>query len=313
MTAKITFYGATRKLGNPNTNLESFLNSIVAHAANPTNIEVLFAIDKDDDLAYFDALQVRYRGTIHLKFIISEIRHGYSNLHLYYKEVFKHLAPTSRMLFGSSDDAQITMQNFDEVLLKIDARYADNIYFIHTRNTYRENYLGDVTKNLRYLFWVMQAKEPASYFPIISRKVFDVAQSYADKHDKKGEWIPFANSWIVDCYVDILSVYCAMQGLERIYHTQELIRINDNQITADHHRPPHQYGLSPNNVGFIKLLSNETQDYLQGLAREIVRSCPHLAIARIDSRFRKTLRALRPYARVVRNNLRKINIKEMFK
>jgi hypothetical protein len=313
MTAKITFYGATRKTGNPNTNLEVFLNSIVAHAANPTDIEVLYAIDRDDDLAYFDELQVRYRNTIQLKFLISEVRHGYGNLHLYYREIFKQVAPTTRMLFGSSDDTQIVMPDFDLELLKIDARYADNIYFIHTRNTHRENYLGDVTQNMRLLFWVMQAKEPASYFPIISKRILDISQAYANVHDKKGEWIPIANSWILDCYIDILSVYCSKFGLDRIHHTREMIKLNEGQITADHHRPPHEFGLSPNNVGFIKMLSNETQDYLQGLAMEIVKACNYPKIAKVHSRVKRSLRVLRPWARAVRNNLRKINIKEMFK
>jgi hypothetical protein len=287
MSKKITFYGASRKNGNDNSKMESFLDSVIEHADVLQQIEVLVAIDKDDDVAYFQNLAIRYADRLTIKPIVSEVRHGYLNLHLYYKALFKHAAETTRVLCGFSDDCRIMLKGFDSKILKIDEKYSDNIYFIHTRNTHREKYLGDVTENLYLLYWVQQAKEPASYFPYFSKGVLDAASTFAVANDTKNEWCPVANSWIIDCYIDAISVMMKKIGVDRIHYLHNLAVINHDQVTAPHQRPPHVYGLSPNNLGFIKMLDMNTQRYMHSLAEYIASQTSSYANRELGLRYSK--------------------------
>ncbi|HVE43988.1 MAG TPA: hypothetical protein VNC84_02480 [Gammaproteobacteria bacterium] len=288
MTIQITFYGASRRCDNKNSKFESFLQSVAENVKNASVVEVLVAIDPDDDIDFYQALEKRY-AALSLRVIVSPVRYGYLNLHKYYQDLYQIAAKTTRILCGYSDDCHITMKHFDQKILEIDKEYKDNIYFIHTRNTHREKYLGDVSKNMRLLFWVQQAKEPASYYPYFSKGVLDSAQAYANKYDTKKEWCPIANSWIVDCYLDILSIYMKKFGVDRIYYLDNLAKINEDNTTVPHHRPYQEFGLSPNNIGFIKMLSNETQDYLEKLAiylcsQIIVEMTPRYAWVRLKKK-----------------------------
>ncbi|HVE43986.1 MAG TPA: hypothetical protein VNC84_02470 [Gammaproteobacteria bacterium] len=267
---KISFYASARKSQNPNCRLEIFLKSLTQNAANIGQIEVLLAIDRDDDLDYFHALYQSYRSQLRFKIHVSPIRHGYQKLHLYDKDLFTLIAPHTRMLCDYSDDCFISLKHFDRALLGIDAQYSDNIYFIHTRNTNRHEYLGDVSKNMLLLFWVQQAKEPASYFPIFSKKVLDIAQAYADKHDTHQEWSPLCNAWICDCYIDIIGEYVKHFGADRIHYI-DLIIMNPYARKASHHRH-NAAGLSPNNLAFIKMLDQTTISYLHDLSSMIANS-----------------------------------------
>jgi hypothetical protein len=288
MSIQITFYGASRRCDNKNSKFESFLQSIERNVKNASTVEVLVAIDADDDIRFYQALEKKY-ATLSLKVVVSPVRHGYLNLQKYYQDLYRIAAETTRVLCGYSDDCQIMMKHFDQKILEVDKAHKDNIYFIHTRNTYRENYLGDVSENMRLLFWVQQAKEPASYYPYFSKGVLDAAQAYANEHDFKNEWCPIANSWIVDCYIDILSVYMKKFGVDRIYYLDNLAKINEDSTTVPHHRPYQEFGLSPNNIGFIKMLSNETQDYMEKLAMYLCSQTvnavtPHYVLVKLKKR-----------------------------
>lgn len=265
---RISFCGATRRKSNPNSKLSNFLQSIVDHCADLSRIEVLLAIDPDDDLDHFIKLKRKFNH--HFRFIIyiAEKRLGYENLHLYDAMLFPHLAPNTRMICDYSDDCVITLEHFDEDLLSIDERFPDNIYFIHTRDTQRQQYLGEVSDHIQLLYWVMQAKEPASYFPIFSKKVLDIAYQYAKEHDKNEEWSPVANTWICDCYIDILANYVKRRGVDRIF-AMDMILMNKTILASYQYADP-VTGMTPNNRAFIKMLNNNTLTYMEGLSAAIV-------------------------------------------
>ena len=267
---RISFCGATRRKSNPNSKLNNFLQSIVDNCAELAKIEVLLAIDPDDDLDHFIELKRKFNK--HFRFIIyiAEKRLGYENLHLYDALLFPHLSPATRMICDYSDDCVITQEHFDEDLLSIDERFPDNIYFIHTRDTQRQQYLGEVSDNIQLLYWIMQAKEPASYFPIFSRKVLDIAYQYAKQHDKNNEWSPVANAWICDCYIDILATYVKRLGVDRIF-ALDMIVMNKTILASYQYADP-VTGLTPNNRAFIKMLNNKTLNYLEGLSVAIADS-----------------------------------------
>jgi hypothetical protein len=274
---KISFCGATRRKSNPNNKLDLFLGSVIDNAHNISEIEILLAIDPDDDLDYFIWLKNRFKDKCRLLIFITEKRYGYENLHKYDAFLFPNLAPNTRMICDYSDDCRIIKFEFDVTLLTVDASHADNIYFIHTRDIKRENYLGDASENLQLLYWVMQAKEPASYFPIFSKKVLDIAYEYARLNDMNNEWSPVANAWICDCYIDILATYVKSKGSDRI-HYLNLIEMNKT-VLANYQYPDFTTGLTPNNRAFIKMLNNRTLNYLNGLAESIVE---HIKIAKVN-------------------------------
>lgn len=265
---RISFYCASRKKNNPNCHMELFLQSLLEKAHELSLIEVLIAIDKDDQIDYFYRLKKIYGGSFIIKIIVSPTRYGYTNLHLYDKELFKHISPHTKMLCDFSDDCMITRKNFDQELLRIDASHPDNIYFIHTRDIKREDYLHDVTQEMLVLFWSLQAREPASFFPIFSKHVLDIAQQYAEIHDTDNEWSPLCNTWICDCYIDILSIYVKKYGCDRI-HNLDMIYMNPNKIPSPHQRTNNQYKLTANNLAFIKMLNSKTQYYLADLGKVI--------------------------------------------
>jgi hypothetical protein len=266
---RISFCGATRRKSNPNSKLSNFLQSIVDNCAELSQVEVLLAIDPDDDLDHFVMLKRKFEKDFRFVIFIAEKRLGYENLHLYDALLFPHLASNTRMICDYSDDCVITQEHFDQDLLSIDERYPDNIYFIHTRDTQRHHYLGDVSEHLQLLYWVMQAKEPASYFPIFSKKVLDIAYQHAKQHDKKNEWSPIANSWICDCYVDILANYVKRLGVDRIF-AMDMIVMNKTILASYQYADP-LTGMTPNNRAFIKMLNNQTLKYLEGLSEAIVK------------------------------------------
>src|SRR5580698_8221579 len=57
---RISFVAATRRLDNPNHRLHHFLQSVVTHAKDPSRVEVLLAIDSDDDIEHYLSLKRRY-------------------------------------------------------------------------------------------------------------------------------------------------------------------------------------------------------------------------------------------------------------
>jgi len=264
---KITFLAAARRKNNPNCSLEGFLKSVIHHCDNINQVEVLLAVDPDDYLSYFLQLKQMYQKKLRFRIFVTEKRLGYENLHLYDTFLFRHIAKNTRMLCDYSDDCKIISPHFDKQLLEIDALYPDNIYFIHTQKSARDNYLGDVSKNIELLYWVLQAKEPASYFPIFSRKILQIAADYAAIHDTNKEWSPIANTWVCDCYIDILSTQVKALGANRI-HWLDLVKMNCT-ILAAYQQADKATKLTPNNRAFIKMLNKQTLNYLAGLAQTI--------------------------------------------
>jgi hypothetical protein len=264
---KITFLAAARRKNNPNCSLEGFLKSVIQHCDNINQVEVLLAVDPDDYLSYFLHLKQLYQSKLRFRVFVTEKRLGYENLHLYDTFLFKHIAKSTRMLCDYSDDCKIISPHFDKQLLAIDALYPDNIYFIHTQKNSREDYLGDVSKNIEVLYWALQAKAPASYFPIFSRQVLQIAADYAAIHDTQNEWSPIANTWICDCYIDIISTQVKALGADRI-HCLDLVKMNST-ILASYQKADKVTQLTPNNRAFIKMLNQHTLQYIAGLSQTI--------------------------------------------
>jgi len=277
----ISFVSPMRFKNNIEHNPKQFLDSLIENTKNLNNIEIIIAIDSDDIIEHFCQIKQEYSNKIqNLKILVSPEKYGYQKLQLYDAFLYNHISPSSKMIVDFSDDCQITVKNWDEIVLKIDSKFKDNIYFIHTNNIEREKYVGELKNNLAKLIWCEQAIGPASYFPIVSRGILEIAQEchkkLSDEEQKK--WSPFSNSTFFDCYIDIIS-HSIEEGKEKRVFYQNLISINhqffsekrndviifDSNINLAHKKQ----GLTPNDLGFIKLLQPQTQKHLETICSAI--------------------------------------------
>jgi hypothetical protein len=270
---RISFVASVRCMGNPTHRIEKFIDSLLFYAKEINSVEVLLAVDADDDIEHYLQLKRKYAHQFRFRIFVSPVRHGYEKLHLYDKLLLPHMAKNSRMMCDYSDDCTISLKHFDEALLAIDVKYPDNIYFIHTRISNREEFLGDISKQPLYLFWAMQALSPYSYFPIISRGVLECASKalVTLPGAKQDNWSPFANSWICDCYIDAISNFVKAGGVDRI-EVLPMIERKKRDIYAPYHIKWDANDLSAADRAFIILLNEKTQLHLKLIAEIIVKT-----------------------------------------
>ncbi|NQY42829.1 MAG: hypothetical protein HRT87_05770 [Legionellales bacterium] len=130
--AKISFVGSTLFRGNEaDHNLPAVFDSLIKNTSNLDDIEILIAIDIDDDISYYVNIKRKYCKQIkNIRIFISPQKYGYIKLHLYDKCLYPKISPSSKMIADFSDDFQIVMKNWDRYVLQIDKKYKDNIYFM---------------------------------------------------------------------------------------------------------------------------------------------------------------------------------------
>ena len=286
VSPKISFVSPMRYGNNDEEHSpDIFFNSLIKNTSNLDDIEVIIAIDADDDLSHFVRLKEKYVDRLkNIKIYVSEVNYGYRNLHLYDKFLYQYLSPSSRMIVDFSDDCKIVMPNWDKHVLEIDASISDNIYFIHTNDFNLEKYVGSIGNDLVKLVWCLQAISPSSYFPIVSRKALEIATNCLNllSEEEKAIWAPFANSTFFDCYIDIISHLVQGKISEcRVFYS-DLIHICAQSSTSDKRRNVikfdegmalcyPKFGLSPNDMGFITLLKPETQKHIIAISENIAK------------------------------------------
>lgn len=280
--ATISFVASFRYRGNENEhNPRFFFESLIENASNLETIEILIAIDSDDNLQYFKAIENIYQPIIkNLKFFVSPKRFGYQGLHFYDKFLYQFLSTNSRMISDFSDDCQIVLKNFDDYLMKIDNSIEDNIYFIVTGNLNIEKYIGECEGNIAKTIWKCQAIGPSCYFPIVSRKVLEVGTKALELLDdeKQKDWAPLTNAWSYDVYIDVILNFFPFKSKNRVFNlhmidimTQFSSEKRNLKINFDKEMKIAftKYGLTPNDMSFIKLLEPATQKHLEIIAKNL--------------------------------------------
>ena len=282
---KISFVASSRYRGNEeNHNLNKFIKSLLKNSYDINNIELLIALDKDDDIDYFIKIKKHYLVDINIKFFISNKNFGYKGLHLYDKFLFTQIAPSSKMIADFSDDCHINKKNWDRYLLKIDQKIKDNIYFIHTEDFNLQKYIGPLDDNITKMIWSFKSIAPSSYFPIFSRKVLEIATNCLKNLDSHQAelWSPIANSYICDCYVDILSRLVQANTESKRIFSEKIISIN-KQIGRKNQSSDNisfhkniglcwdKTGLNTNDQAFLKLSEQTTLNHLKFISNEIVK------------------------------------------
>jgi len=264
---KITFAAAIRYIGNINCRLPLFLNSIIENTDDLKRVEVLLMIDSDDDIEYFLRIKRQYGNRFRLCIYVSPQRFGYEKLHLYDKILFKKIAPKTLMIGDYSDDVRITRRGYDTQLIEIDNRFPDKIYFIHTRHTNRDEFLGDVSKETYRLYWMMQAHGPLSFFPIFSRRVLEVMEDALQElpEAERANWSPFANAWICDCYIDAISTMLRAKGYNRILQV-DMMRMHHYNLFVSYQHNRDGNNLSASERALINLTGSQTRKHIDTIA-----------------------------------------------
>ncbi len=270
---RISFIASVRSLGNPDHRLIRFLDSVLAHAADIRQLEVLLGIDSDDDIDYYLSLQQRYGIKLRLRIFVAPVRYGYEGLHLYDKFLIPFMSKNSRMMCDCSDDVVVVLKGFDTELLAIDALYPDNLYFIHTHLNDRGCYIGDESKEYLRLLFIIQSHHPYSFVPAISKGVIDLAEQALQTLplEQRKNWSPVANAWITDCYADVLSNLVKAEGLDRIHAIASMQR-SEYDIYLPYQVKRDANKLSASDRAFLTMVGTETQEHLKLLASLIAKS-----------------------------------------
>lgn len=267
---KISFACSMRYIGNTDSNPNKFFKSLVDETENLEIVEVLIAIDSDDDIGYFINLINLYKDKIHSKLIIVNKKFGYQGLHLYDKILYKNVSPYTKMICDFSDDCRIVKKSWDIYLLKIDKKYEDNIYIIHSsKSKYRKTNIDYSKISIDFFIYLYSVVGPASYFPIFSKKILDIAnESLLKIEDKKiaDNWSPVANNFMVDCCVDMIGNYIKLlSGINRVEFVNFLqINIQDtcNEKVG--------FKLDSRDKGFSVLSHRDTLDHFKTIAEDII-------------------------------------------
>lgn len=283
---KISFVASSLYLGNEsNHNLEGFFRSLIKNTNTLDNVEIIIGIDQDDDIGHYIELKKKYYNKINnIRIFISEEKHGYQGLQLYDKFLYKKISPSSKMIADFSDDCKIIKKNWDKDLLKIDKAVEDNIYFIHTANFNLEKYIGPLEDNIAKMIWSYKAIAPSSYFPIFSRKVLDIATNCLKNLDQEQEklWSPVANSYICDCYIDIIARLVQSELKSTKIFFDKIISINKQEGRPNQAKNFVKFdkniglcwnktGLNINDLAFLKLSESDTASHLKFIAKNIAK------------------------------------------
>lgn len=223
--ARISLVLGSRMRGNANSNLASFINSIVKTAADPSNIEVLISVDSDDDINKLVNI-LKSITAVSIKAYSNARGRGYYDLNIKYEALLNYLAPTSKILIVCSDDCYFSQPKWDETMLQKLAETPDEIAFFNLFLE-RDIYLGDY--NL-FTWWLFQ-RGPSTLFPSVSRKLLDIIHQH---FLQDAEWSAFGHSIMMDSFFEMLRWHVWNESGENRFITipNQIVRQIDNTTIA---------------------------------------------------------------------------------
>lgn len=256
--AAITIIGSSRRHENPNNRLGTFLESVVRNTFHPKRVEVIFRIDEDDDLTYFLNVREQFKNKVNLRFIVGE-RVGYPNNHRMLAEASEQAAPSSKAFMIASDDCLIVNRGWDIEVEGLIRECPDNIFLINTQRDFRLPRSGP-----HWFFIGLYKYGPASFFPIVSRRVIDAAREISVKH---GDWTPLGNTVLVDSYCETLFMNLERKsGQNRVFVLPNtIIGLADKAVAA--HKKGALFSESPVIARALeKFLLESTQEVIGRIA-----------------------------------------------
>ncbi len=251
---------------------ESF-KAVFENADFPEKLGFSIVVDKDDDLAFYNDFLAKNKDK-NIRFFLSDKRYGVEGLHKYDKIIFDNLPKKCSIFFDFSDDAIVKQKGFDSYIFDVQKKFDDNIFIIHTRDDLYKSYLPDFSENKMLIPWIQKAGSPASLFPIISRRIIEIAKDVIKELDIEGsEWSPLADTWIYDCYIDYIAYEMKAAGLrDRVFYSDMVKRMTRFDKFNAHNTLYDQHGMNKSDRAFIKMYSNDSLKVLDKICEKIIQT-----------------------------------------
>ena len=273
----ISFIMPSRAKNNPTFAPSKLLDSYLINCSNAGKSEFIIVIDEDDDIEKFIDLKQAYADKLPLKIIISKERYSYYNFHKYWKIAFKHMSPYSKMFCSCSDDIVIDKIGFDDELMKIDQKFGDNVYIIHTMQLDRKKLFGrnyqsniEIHNDYKTLFHVFATDGiPTSYYPFVSRAFYEEGKKLQDSGLVGDDWVYILNCYSSDWYASILGDFISELGLEKRVTYFDNFIVRDITTISDHHVKYDEYGFREYMYLFQTVFARSTINHLRLIAKNI--------------------------------------------
>lgn len=112
----ISIVMSCRIAGNTNSMLPNCMKSLMQHAADARQFEVLIKFD-DDDADVQKTLEAAKQSGANISHIITPRGKGYFDLHKAYMDLFAMASPSSQLFWVISDDMEVHTQDWDQHLI----------------------------------------------------------------------------------------------------------------------------------------------------------------------------------------------------
>jgi hypothetical protein len=215
----ITLALPVRHLGVTRNYFERYLRELIEKTHDLSRIEIVIKVDTDDDLPWFCKMLDRYGTKVRLRIFVTPRSNSYKGLHHYYQFLINKRHSKSQIWILQSADAEILVDQWDEILLK-ELATCEKKYFICTDANFEESISvkGPYPLVPEPVYWIR-----GTLFPIISCSLLDVLMAESRRHNG---WtslnIPgFLGDIIRHCHsIHGLNLHCQSSRLFREYWSE---------------------------------------------------------------------------------------------
>ncbi|MBY0281041.1 MAG: hypothetical protein K2W94_02675 [Alphaproteobacteria bacterium] len=260
--AKISIFMGSRLKGNSNFKLDIFLNSVKNTITEPEVLEILIAVDMDDDIDQLKIIAESF-PTLCIKLIGTQRGAGYFDLHTKYHLMMPNMGPVSELMMICSDDCFFYKKGWEQQVIRALETYPDKICFI---NLFLDRDLGTDSVDLAN-WWIFQ-RGPSSIYPVVSRRVLEIIRQKAVAYN---HYTAFGPSLMVDSFFEMVHMHImAEAGIDRMIKLPGIIRRlverdNNPEISKKLKARYHDALLM-----YHHKLSEEHQRFLKATANEII-------------------------------------------
>jgi len=121
MSPKISLLVNSRVEGNENCGLSALISDLRFKSVDLNNFEILIKFDIGDELAVGvckDLVHLPDYEDINFKYVFTERRRGYADLHCGYADLMPYVSSSSYIVGCIADDMRVIHEGWDELLLK---------------------------------------------------------------------------------------------------------------------------------------------------------------------------------------------------
>lgn len=151
-------------------NFPRYFQSIIDHASNRENIEILIKFDDDQNLA--DALKViedYQKQGLKIKHIVTPKGRGFQYLSYFLLDLLFISDSDSELLAIQSIDMRYICKDFDKILIEASQKYQDGMFVIHPNDVFDlKNEITDINKAVQHV----------EKFPFWSRKWIEIQGNF---------------------------------------------------------------------------------------------------------------------------------------